>query len=91
MSAITSTISNEKGISAFMRSNPLISYFFLAYAGMWLVVSPLLMDAFGLIQLSDAMSLILFVLSSLSGPTVAAYWVRGYESLPDLAAQRGKL
>lgn len=77
MSAITGTMSNEKGISAFIRSHPLVSYFFLAYAGMWLLVAPLVMDAFGLIQLSDVMSLVLFVLSSWSGPTVAAYWVTG--------------
>ena len=77
MSAVTSTMSNEKGISAFIRSHPLVSYFFLAYAGMWLLVAPLVMDAFGLIQLSDGMSLLLFVLSSWSGPTVAAYWVTG--------------
>lgn len=77
MSAITGTMSNEKGISAFIRSHPLLSYFFLAYAGMWLLVAPLVMDAFGLIQLSDVMSLVLFVLSSWSGPTVAAYWVTG--------------
>lgn len=41
------------------------------------MVAPLVMDAFGLIQLSDGMSLLLFVLSSWSGPTVAAYWVTG--------------
>ena len=71
MSAITGTMSNEKGISAFIPSHPLVSYFFLAYAGMWLLVAPLVMDAFGLGQLSDVMSLVLFVLSSWSGPTVA--------------------
>ena len=64
-------MSNEKGISNFIRSHPLVSYFFLAYAGMWLLVAPLVMDAFGLGQLSDVMSLVLFVLSSWSGPTVA--------------------
>src|SRR5687768_8481016 len=77
MSTITGTMSNEKGISAFIRSHPLVSYFFLAYAWMWLFVAPLVMDAFGLMQLSDLMSLVLFVLSSWSGPTVAAYWVTG--------------
>jgi hypothetical protein len=44
---------------------------------MWLVVSPLVMDDLGLIRLSDPMSLLLFVLSSWSGPTVAAYGVTG--------------
>lgn len=77
MSAVTTPMPNERGIPAFIRSHPLVSYFFLAYAGMWLLIAPLVMDAFELIQLSDGMSLLLFVLSSWSGPTVAAYWVTG--------------
>ena len=77
MSAMTRTIPSEKGISAFIRSHPLISYFFLAYAGMWLLVAPLVLDTFEMIQLSDGMSLLLFALSSLSGPTLAAYVVTG--------------
>jgi membrane protease YdiL (CAAX protease family) len=44
---------------------------------MWLLVAPLVMDAFELIQLPDIVTLLLFVLSSWSGPTVAAYWVTG--------------
>jgi len=67
MSTLTSTLSTGKGISAFIKSHPLISYFFLAYAGMWIVISPLVMDSFGWIELSDGWSLLLFVLSSLSG------------------------
>jgi membrane protease YdiL (CAAX protease family) len=77
MSTLTGTLSTQKGISAFIKSHPLISYFFLAYAGMWIVISPLVMDSFGWLELSDGLSLLLFVLSSLSGPTVAAYWVTG--------------
>lgn len=77
MSAMTRTIPREKGISTFIRSHPLISYFFLAYAGMWLLVAPLVMDTFEMIQLSDGMSLLLFALSSLSGPALAAYLVTG--------------
>lgn len=75
MSAFTGTVSTEKGFSAFIRNHPLIAYFFLAYAGMWIVISPLVMDSFGWIELSDGLSFLLFFLSSLSGPTVAAYWV----------------
>ena len=82
MSANLTAISNErgiseKGISAQIRSHPLISYFILAFAGMWIVISPLVMDSLGLVKLPDALSLILFFLSSLSGPTVAAYIVTG--------------
>lgn len=77
MSTITSTVSYEKGFSAFIKNRPLIAYFFLAYGGMWIVISPLVMDSFGWIELSDGVSFLLFFLSSLSGPTVAAYWVTG--------------
>lgn len=51
MSTLTSTLSAGKGISTFIKSHPLISYFFLAYAGMWIVISPLVMDSFGWIDL----------------------------------------
>ena len=52
MSAFTGAVSNEKGFSAFIRNHPLIAYFFLAYAGMWIVISPLVMDSLGRIELS---------------------------------------
>ncbi len=77
MSTLTGTLSKEKGFSAFIRNHPLIADFALAYAGMWIVISPLVMDSFGWIELSDGLSLLLFVLSSLSGPALAAFWVTG--------------
>ena len=77
MSTLTSTLSTGKGTAAFIKSHPLISYFFLAYAGMWIVISPLVMDSLGWIELSDGVSLLFFVLSSLSGPALAAFWVTG--------------
>ena len=77
MSTITGTLSDQKGISAYIKNHPLVSYFLLAYAGMWIVISPLVMDSFGWIELSDGLSLLLFVLSSLSGPALAAFWVTG--------------
>ncbi len=77
MSTLTDTLKQEKGFSMFIRNHPLIAYFFLAYAGMWLVVSPLVMDTLGWIELPDEAGLLLFVLSTLSGPTLAAYWVTG--------------
>jgi hypothetical protein len=50
MSAITDTLSNEKGISAFIRNHPVIAYFCLAYARMWIAISLLVMDSLGLIK-----------------------------------------
>jgi uncharacterized protein len=77
MTTFVRTGTSEKGFTAFIRSHPLIAYFFLAYAGMWIVISPLVMDSFGWIELSDGLSLLFFVLSSLSGPALAAFWVTG--------------
>jgi membrane protease YdiL (CAAX protease family) len=77
MSTLTGALSTEKGIWAFVKSHPLISYFLLAYAGMWIVISPLVLHSLGMINLSDGASLLFFFLSSLSGPTVAAYVVTG--------------
>ena len=77
MSTITGTLSNEKGISSFIQSHPIIAYFILAFAGTWLVISPLVMDAFEIIQLSDAVWMLFYLLASLTGPNLAAFWVTG--------------
>jgi membrane protease YdiL (CAAX protease family) len=77
MTTATNALQKERSFSVFVRNHPLVSYFFLAYAGMWIVISPLVMDSFGWIELSDGLSLLLFVLSSLSGPALAAFWVTG--------------
>lgn len=77
MSTITVAVSNEKRFSAFIRSHPIIAYFMLAFAGTWLVISPLVMDAFGLIKLSDPAWMLFYLLASLTGPNLAAFWVTG--------------
>jgi hypothetical protein len=75
LSTFTSTISNEKGFSAFIRNHPLISYFILAYGVMWFFISPMVIDALELANIPEALSLVSYILSSLLGPTVAAFWV----------------
>ena len=77
MSAVTGTLSNQKGFSAFVRRHPLISYFSLAYAIMWVAISPMVIDSLGLVKMPDVLSLLSFILSSFLGPTVAAFWVTG--------------
>ena len=77
MSTLTGTISNEKGFSVFIKNHPLISYFILAYAVMWFFISPMVIDALELAAIPEALSFASFVLSSLLGPTVAAFWVTG--------------
>jgi membrane protease YdiL (CAAX protease family) len=75
LSTLTGTISNEKGFSVFIKNHPLISYFILAYGVMWFFISPMVIDALELAAVPDALSLASYVLSSLLGPTVAAFWV----------------
>ena len=77
MTTISASVSNERGFTGFIRSHPLTAFFIVAYAGMWIVISPLVMDSLGWIALPDALGFILFFLSSLSGPTLAAYLVTG--------------
>lgn len=75
MSTITGTLSNEKGFSAFIRNHPLVSYFILAYGVMWFFISPMVIDALALANVPDGLSLVSYILSSLLGPTVAAFLV----------------
>lgn len=78
MSTITSVLpAQERGFQAFAKRHPLITYFLLAYGIMWLVISPMVVDALGIANVPDVVSLISYLLSSLLGPTVAAFWVTG--------------
>jgi membrane protease YdiL (CAAX protease family) len=77
MSVLSNTVPVEKGFSAFIKRNPLVSYFVLAYGLMWLSISPMVVDALGIADVPDAISFISFILSSLVGPSVAAFWVTG--------------
>lgn len=75
MSTITGTLSNEKGFSVFIRKHPLVAYFILAYGVMWFFISPMVVDALELAVVPDVLSFVSYILSSLLGPTVAAFWV----------------
>jgi membrane protease YdiL (CAAX protease family) len=78
MSTITSVLPvEERGFKAFAKRHPLTAYFVLAYGIMWLVISPMVVDALGIANIPDAVSLISYLLSSLLGPTVAAFSVTG--------------
>jgi membrane protease YdiL (CAAX protease family) len=77
MSTLTGALSNERGFSSFVRRHPIVAYFILAFAGTWLVISPLVMDALGLIKLSEAAWMLFYLLASLTGPNLAAFWVTG--------------
>jgi membrane protease YdiL (CAAX protease family) len=49
----------------------------LAYGIMWLAISPMVVDALEIANVPDVVSLISYILSSLLGPSVAAFWVTG--------------
>ena len=77
MSVLTNTLSADRGFSGFIRRHPLVSYFVLAYGIMWLAISPMVADALEIANIPDVLSLLSYILSSLLGPTVAAFWVTG--------------
>jgi len=77
MSVFTNTLSADRGFSGFIKRHPLISYFVLAYGIMWLAISPMVVDALAIANVPDVVSLISYILSSLLGPSVAAFWVTG--------------
>ncbi len=61
--------------NSFINRFPLLAFFLLAYAGTWLVISPLVLDSLGWIDIPDALGIIFFILSSLTGPLFAAFYV----------------
>lgn len=62
---------------SFTNRFPLITFFLLAFAGTWLVLSPWVFDTFGWIDIPDELGIILFILSTFTGPFFAAFYVTG--------------
>lgn len=62
---------------SFTNRFPLITFFLLAFAGTWLVLSPWVFDTFGWINIPDELGIILFILSTFTGPFFAAFYVTG--------------
>jgi len=60
---------------SFTNRFPLITFFLLAFAGTWLVLSPWVFDTFGWIEIPDELGIILFILSTFTGPFFAAFYV----------------
>ena len=72
MSTISGAVSNENGLSAFIRSHQLTSYFILAFLGAWLVFIPLNLaqNGFGVLPFSLPLTPLL-ALATFTGPTFA--------------------
>ena len=86
---IAVTSAPESSVSplvAWIKRYPLIAYFVLAFAGTWLVMSPLVLgqDGSGLLpyHLPDWLYLVIYVFSAYTGPALAAFLV--------IAAERGR-
>ena len=62
---------------SFTNRFPLITFFLLAFAGTWLVLSPWVFDTLGWIDIPDELGIILFILSTFTGPFFAAFYVTG--------------
>ncbi len=67
------------GLSAWVARHPLFSYFFWSFAGTWLLFGPISLSARGLgwlpIDLGDALTLILFLGATYTGPFLSAILV----------------
>jgi membrane protease YdiL (CAAX protease family) len=70
---------NTSSFSAWMQVHPLLAYFTIAFAGTWLMDLPMVLgrEGLGLFPYSVPMIayIILFILGSFTGPTLAAYLV----------------
>ncbi|HEX6306276.1 MAG TPA: type II CAAX endopeptidase family protein [Anaerolineales bacterium] len=61
------------GLVSWIREHPLRAYFALAFAGTWVVFSPIILSkVLGLFSLPDSAAVLLFILSTFTGPFVAA-------------------
>ncbi len=76
-----STVHEEKSVSVkvLLTRNPMVAYFLIAFAGTWLLDSPMVLgkDGLGILAFSVPLPIyvILFILGSYTGPTLAALLV----------------
>jgi uncharacterized protein len=79
MDAHTPAPTGNSAFSAWMRAHPIVAYFSIAFAGTWLLNIPMVLgkDGLGLFPYSVPIVLyiVLFLLSSYAGPTLAAFLV----------------
>lgn len=88
MSAISISTSNPathpNSLAAWVRQHPLVTYFGLAFAGTWGIFGPVWLGQQGLgwlpVQVPDVLAIILFLLSTFMGPTLAAFVVTAAQS-----------
>jgi membrane protease YdiL (CAAX protease family) len=71
-------------LAGWVRQHPLIAYFSLAFAGTWGIFGPVWLGKQGLgvlpMQVPDVVAILLFLVSTLMGPTLAAFVVTALQS-----------
>jgi uncharacterized protein len=88
MSAISisnsNTVVKQNSVAGWIRQHPLITYFTMAFAGTWGLFGPVWLGQQGAglipIKLPDVVAIILFLVSTFAGPTLAAFVVTAVES-----------
>src|SRR6266511_3671533 len=70
-----SNVTRPSGISGWMKRHPLVAYFVLAYALTWVFMVPVMLSqrGLGIFNLPDPLLLVLFLVSTFSGPLPAAF------------------
>ena len=84
----TFTLSNPTrpatGVPALIKRHPLTAYFALAFAGTWITFLPVWFSSRGLgllpFDVPEAVAILLFILATFTGPTLAAFVVTAIES-----------
>ncbi len=79
LETVTIQQSVKRGLVKAVSEHPIIAYFLLAYAGTWLLMSPLILGLEGLgifhFHVSSTIGSILFLASTFAGPTLSAFLV----------------
>jgi membrane protease YdiL (CAAX protease family) len=82
----TTILSQETtpSLRAFVKRHPLLVYLVLAFAGTWITFAPIWLSSAGLglvpFEPPQALTIVLFALSTLTGPALAAWTVTALES-----------
>jgi membrane protease YdiL (CAAX protease family) len=73
--AAPSDVMRPSRITGWMKHHPLVAYFILAYALTWIFMVPVMLSqrGVGMLNLPDPLLLVLFLVSTFSGPLPAAF------------------
>lgn len=82
--SISNSTTPSNSLVSWVRQHPLVTYFGLAFAGTWGIFGPVWLGRQGLgllpLQVPDVLAIILFLVSTFAGPTLAAFVVTAAQS-----------